>query len=57
MGQILSYGGLNDLPFGVIDGDIVDLVNNFKTDECTERIVDWVPLAGLYSDFSFFDTM
>jgi hypothetical protein len=46
----------NNLPFGGIDSDIVDLVSCFKPDKSAERTVDVVSLAGFFSDLTVLDT-
>ena len=56
MSEIIRDSGLNDLPFGAIDSDVVDLVNRFKPDESAERTVDVVSLAGFFSDLAVLDT-
>lgn len=47
MSQIIRDSRFDDLPLSVIDGDRIDLVSHFETDESTERAVDVVSLARL----------
>ena len=56
MCQIVRDSGFHYFPFGVIDGDIVNLVSCFKADESAERTVDVVSLAGFFSDLTVLDT-
>jgi len=52
MSKIIHDSGFDDLPFGVIDSDVVDLVSRFKPNKSAKRTVDVVSLAGFFSDLT-----
>lgn len=56
MGNIIRDSGLNDLPFAVIESDVVYMVRRFKPDKSTERTVDAISLANFISDATILDT-
>ena len=55
LGQIVRDGRFDDLPFCMVDGDIIDAVNDFKTDKRPDRAVDVITLARFFSDLAILD--
>jgi len=39
----------------MVDSDVIDAVNDLKTDESPDRAVDVIALARLFSDLTIFD--
>ena len=55
MSQIVRNSRFNNLPFGIVDGDIIEAVNDFQSDESSDRTVDVISLAGLFADLTILD--
>jgi hypothetical protein len=55
MPQIISNGRFGNLPFRVVDSDIIDVIDSFKPDKSPDGTIDMISLAGLFSDLTVFN--
>ena len=55
MSQIFRDGRFDNHPFCIVERDVIDAVNDLKTDESPDRAVDVIPLTRLFSDLTILD--
>ena len=56
MSQIVSDSRFDNLPFGLVDSDAIDTIDDFEPYKSAERAIDVVTLTGFFSDLTVLDT-
>jgi hypothetical protein len=55
MSQINGDSRFSNLPFSIVESDVIDMVDSFEPDKSPDGTIDMVSLAGLFLDLTVFN--